>query len=306
MISYTAYRQRAAPQRVNHDFTENSSAGERIGASAAAQLTTQSDDFQFSASKGSNLLKASATTEFFRCPNLKELYSEKFGGEGPLADDWRAIGAVARASNIEYMVAGLRPPIESVLDVGCGTGVVLEQLAEKKIGNRFAGLEVGTELCQHAREDLHIHYYDGRTIPYEDKTFDLVCATHVLEHVTDERGFLHELRRVSRKYVYVEVPCELHLRTSRRALQTTLEIGHINAYTPESFALTLETSGLRVDRFKLFDHTYAFHRFQRPAWLAMLKFVARKAMLGLGESAASRVFTYHCGALCRPGPLPGI
>jgi SAM-dependent methyltransferase len=267
----------------------------------------QSGYFQFSASKGPlNLLKASATTEFFRCPDLKELYSTKFGGHGRLADEWRALCALDKASNIEYMVAGLQPPIESVLDVGCGSGVVLEQLAEKKIGNRFAGLEIGTELSQHDREDLHIHGYDGRTIPYEDKTFDLVYATHVLEHVTDERGFLHELRRVSRKYVYIEVPCELHLRTSRRALQTSLDIGHINAYTSESFALTLETSGLRVVRLKLFDHQYAVHRFRSPAWRAMLKFVSRKAMLGLSESAASRIFTYHCGALCRPGPLLGI
>ena len=252
-----------------------------------------------------NLLKTSAATEFFHCPNLKELYSEKFGGRGPLADKWQAVCAVDKASHIEYMACGLRPPIENVLDVGCGNGTVLEQLAEKKIGNQFAGLEVGTELSHHKRKDLHVHGFDGRAIPYEDKSFDLVYATHVLEHVTDERGFLKELRRVSRRYVYIEVPCELHLRTSRRALQTTLNIGHINAYTWESFALTLETSGLRVDRIKLFDHRYATHRVHSPAWLATLKFVTRRAMLALGESAASRVFTYHCGALCRPGPLLG-
>ncbi len=226
-----------------------------------------------------------------------------YGGRGPRADEWRKVCAIDKASNIEHLVAGLRPSIETVLDVGCGTGVVLEQLAVKKIGTCFDGIEVGTEYSQHAREDLHIHCYDGKTIPFEDKTFDLVYASHVLEHVMDERGFLNELGRVSRKCVYIEVPCELHLRSSRQSLQQSLDIGHINAYTVESFALTLETSGLRVDRLKLFEHDYAVHRFHSPAWLAMLKSVTRKAMLGLSESAASRIFTYHCGALCRPGPL---
>jgi SAM-dependent methyltransferase len=288
---------------VNRKFTENSWGGGRIGASLALLMDRQKLISISSNERSLNLFRTDATTEFFHCPDLKELYSEKFGGRGPLADKWQAVGALDRASNIEYIVAGLRPSIESVLDVGCGNGAVLQQLAEKKIGNHFAGLEVGMELSRHEREDLHIHGFDGRTIPYEDKAFDLVCATHVLEHVTDERGFLHELRRVSRKYVYVEVPCELHLRTSHLALQASLDIGHINAYTPESFALTLETSGLRVDRIKLFEHRYATHRVLSPAWLAMLKFVMRKAMLGLSESAASRIFTYHCGALCRPGPL---
>jgi ubiquinone/menaquinone biosynthesis C-methylase UbiE len=250
------------------------------------------------------MLHNQAASGFFRCPDLKELYSRKYDDK---MTQWRAICAIEKANNIGFMLASMSSSIEHVLEVGCGTGAVLEQIAAKEIGISFTGIEVGTERSQdQQRDDLHIHSYDGQKIPYGDKSFDFVYATHVLEHVTDERGFLCELRRVSRRFVYVEVPCELHLRSTRRALQQTLDIGHINAYTPESFALQLETSGLIVKKFKLFDHPYAIHRFKSPAWRAIVKSTTRKGLLSLSQSIASRIFTYHCGALCEPAPLLGV
>ncbi|MGY4330325.1 SAM-dependent methyltransferase [Bradyrhizobium sp. LB7.2] len=155
--------------------------------------------------------------------------------------------------------------VDEVLEVGCGTGDVLYQLAAKNIANRYVGIEIGDVRAQSAQahntyNDVQIHSYDGKTIPYPDEHFDLVYATHVLEHVIDERGFLGELRRASSRFVYVEVPCELHLRASHQSLQNTLNIGHINSYTPDSFVLTLETSGLRVLHLDLFDHSLAIQQ----------------------------------------------
>lgn len=245
-----------------------------------------------------------ASTGIFHCPDLKELYSRKYDDR---MIQWRSLCAIDKASHIEYMTAGMHPSMHDVLEVGCGTGAVLKQLAAKQIGKSFTGIDMGTERAQEQRhQGIHIHSYDGHTIPYSDKTFDLVYATHVLEHVTNERGFLSELRRVCRQFVYVEVPCELHLRSSRRALQQSLDIGHINAYTPESFVLQLETSGLLVKNLSVFDQQYAIHRFSAPAWRAIIKSATRKGLLNLSQSLACRLFTYHCGALCEPGQLLNI
>lgn len=245
-----------------------------------------------------------ALNGIFHCPDLKELYSRKYDDR---MTQWRSLCAIDKANNIEYMTAGMRPAINDVLEVGCGTGAVLEQLAAKQIGKSFTGIEIGTERSsEQQRQGIHIHSYNGHTIPYSDKSFDLVYATHVLEHVTDEREFLFELRRVCRQFVYVEVPCELHLRSSRRALQQSLDIGHINAYTAESFVLQLETSGLVVKNARLFDQQYAIHRFLAPPWRAKVKSAMRKGLLNLNQSLACRFFTYHCGALCEPGPLLNI
>jgi ubiquinone/menaquinone biosynthesis C-methylase UbiE len=236
----------------------------------------------------------------FNVPDLIELYSRHY-------DDkmlrWRSLGASDKANNIESMVKSLCGQIKSVLEVGCGSGAVLQELADRRVGWDFKGIEISDErskstLERNNAQDITILGYDGKKIPFEDDSFDLVYATHVLEHVTDLRGFLLELRRVARRFIYVEVPCELHLRTSYRALQTTLAIGHINSYTFRSFALTLETSGLRIIRLEVFDHKYEVYRFQSAWWKASAKLALRRSLLALNRKLASHLFTYHAGALC--------
>ena len=239
----------------------------------------------------------------FRLPDLHALYDTPLDAR---TLSWRAKGADDKAQNLEKLTRGVRETITSVLEVGCGTGDVLSRIMTSGLGREHVGVDIADRAGQ-ARDThggrLRFDEYDGEHLPYADDAFDLVYATHVLEHVRDERSFLRELRRVAKRFVYLEVPCELNLRASYARLQETLAIGHINAYTPESFALTLETSGLRVVEQALFDHSYAVHRFRSSAVSATTKMGLRRALLKLQPTLASRVFTYHAAALCERAPL---
>jgi len=224
--------------------------------------------------------------------------------EGDLsAEDirWLSLCAVDKVRNIKALLGKHRP--DSVLEVGCGTGAVLAAAAGAGIGTRHVGVDMAY-IEQHrdpAAAGLELSSYDGATLPFADDSFDLVYASHVLEHVPDERGFLAEMQRVARDLIYIEVPCELVLRTGAAALQRTLDIGHINAYTPDSFVLTLATAGLKVDEIGLFDHSPAVYRHQSGPLKGALKRAIRGPLLKASPAVAAKLFCYHCGALCRPG-----
>ena len=49
---------------------------------------------------------------------------------------------------------------------------------------------------------------DGKTLPFKNKEFDFVIASHVIEHVEDVTFFIKELERVSSKG-YIELPTSL-------------------------------------------------------------------------------------------------
>jgi ubiquinone/menaquinone biosynthesis C-methylase UbiE len=88
----------------------------------------------------------------------------------------------------------------AVLDVGCGEGYVLDELARR-------GVEAhGVDIVDLRRlRSCPFRLYDGQSIPYPDASFDLVMLSFVLHHVPDEGklGLLREAIRVSRAKILV-------------------------------------------------------------------------------------------------------
>jgi SAM-dependent methyltransferase len=231
---------------------------------------------------------------------LQEFNKHYEGHYSESALEWRRLGAVDKANNLERLLAGRQ--VDSVLEVGCGTGAVLANIAARGIGRKHTGVDLA-DPNMHADPrtlGLDLRAYDGARLPFEDCSFDLVYATHVVEHVPDPRGFLAELARVSRGLIYVEVPCELHARVTRRALQAALDTGHINAYSPEYFLVLLQTTGMEVVDLELFDHSLAVHCYGSSTFKARLRMLLRRWLLQINPILASRFFCYHCGALARP------
>ena len=101
---------------------------------------------------------------------------------------------VARYAFAERLAAGRR-----VLDAGCGSGYGAAKLAAR--AREVLGIDVSQEAVDYAREhypapNLRFECADCLDIPAADGAFDLVVAFEIIEHLSDWRGFLGEVRRV--------------------------------------------------------------------------------------------------------------
>lgn len=85
------------------------------------------------------------------------------------------------------------PPGARVLEIGAGAGWQARHLAER--GFRVVAIDVAGNPYSLAQE-WPITPYDGRSIPFEDGSVDVVFSSNVLEHIRDVKVFQQEIRRV--------------------------------------------------------------------------------------------------------------
>ena len=101
---------------------------------------------------------------------------------------------------------------ESVCDVGCGTGVLLEKIqAARGDVKTLCGVDF---VVEDANTLTGIDYVAAKveSLPFDDNQFDTVICTHVIEHVLEYRQAIAELRRVAAKRVIIVVPREREYR----------------------------------------------------------------------------------------------
>jgi len=96
---------------------------------------------------------------------------------------------------------------KSVIDIGCATGTLLSHLRE--YGWFVTGVEI-SPCADYARNERKL---DVRDIPLEENnfpsgSFDVVLASHLIEHLNDPKAFLIETKRILKNngYIYITTP----------------------------------------------------------------------------------------------------
>ena len=138
----------------------------------------------------------------------------------------------------DLLIAHYGPHVgDRVLDLGCGAGDSVEQFRSINPDVRWLGvdLEESPEVAGRTRTDAEFRTFDGRTIPAEDASVDLVYCKQVLEHVEERAALIAEVGRVLR-------PGGLFVgSTSQLEPYHSLSVGNI---TPYGLTRMLDAAGI--------------------------------------------------------------
>jgi 2-polyprenyl-3-methyl-5-hydroxy-6-metoxy-1,4-benzoquinol methylase len=142
---------------------------------------------------------------------------------------------------------------ETILDVGCGEGVLVEKWADRPGVERIVGIDLEDEALQaewarRQRPNVEYRAMPAENLPFEQGSFDLASAIEVLEHVPDPEHTVAEMARVARRHLLVSVPREPLWRGLNMARGAYLRDlgntpGHVNHWSKRSFVSLLSRHG---------------------------------------------------------------
>jgi 2-polyprenyl-3-methyl-5-hydroxy-6-metoxy-1,4-benzoquinol methylase len=173
---------------------------------------------------------------------------DKYGSSNPVVR--RLMSAFERTLDDLFE----RAAPQSLLDVGCGEGVLVhrwaERLGEKR---RVVGIDLQEESIQagwaeRTAPNLEYRVMEAQNLPFAANEFDLATAIEVLEHVPDPEHTVSEMARCAERHLLVSVPREplwRMLNMARGAYWSELgnTPGHLNHWSRRSFVRLLSRHG---------------------------------------------------------------
>jgi ubiquinone/menaquinone biosynthesis C-methylase UbiE len=136
---------------------------------------------------------------------------------GNTYDKYNARNPVARLlqrgfeRSLEDLLDSTEP--QSLLDVGCGEGVLTQRWANALAPRRVVGIDLddpllAAEWARRTAPNLTYIAQRAERMPFADGEFDVATAIEVLEHVPDPAHTLAEMARCAARHVLVSVPHE--------------------------------------------------------------------------------------------------
>lgn len=187
---------------------------------------------------------------------------------------WDSEDSPWKAEKVRDILCANRITPHSIVDVGCGAGLVLAELQRSYPEARLAGFDIApdAERFWAAPRNGGIELTVGDFTAMHSDSFDVLLALDVLEHLQDPFAFLARIRGRAKHYVF-HFPLDLSaISVLREAplLHVRHKVGHIHYYTRNLALALLDECGYHV-----IDAPYTGAAFTTPqrslkTWLASL------------------------------------
>jgi 2-polyprenyl-6-hydroxyphenyl methylase/3-demethylubiquinone-9 3-methyltransferase len=150
----------------------------------------------------------------------QEYYNEVVGREGARDAEYAAERILLKLSKLRVPKVG-----ESIVDIGCGTGVITAELA--RTGLEATGVDVVPEfiaVAEAKHPSVSFTVGAAEQLPFPDQSFDFANLSSLLEHVDDWRKTLREAARV------LAPGGVLYLSTNNRFWPIQAEIRYLHGF----------------------------------------------------------------------------
>lgn len=126
---------------------------------------------------------------------------------------------------------------KTILDLGCGQGKPMEMIKLRMKVDRAVGVDLFKPYIEHAKKlKIHDEYLmkDIRKIKFPRKSFDIVMASHVLEHMVEKDAWkvLANMEEMAKTQVIIGTPIGEHYHPAEDGNIWQL---HKSAFTPNEF-----------------------------------------------------------------------
>jgi SAM-dependent methyltransferase len=155
--------------------------------------------------------------------------------------------AQARNEFVAWSLQTYFPDSRSLLEVGCGAGIVLAALQNRFPQLRLVGGDpygLALELAADRLDRVELLQLDGRDLPFE-REFDTVAVLDVLEHVDEDDRVLREIHRALRPSAGLLVAVPQHPRLWSAADEWNL---HRRRYRRAELVTKVEQTGFEILR----------------------------------------------------------
>lgn len=163
----------------------------------------------------------------------------------------------------KYVLDILKPePKSSLLDIGCGTGILLEQILNRNNQNKLYGIDISPGMIDKARKKLgnsaSLKVGSANSLPYGNNSFDYVTCCTSLHHHPDTEQSIREMYRVVKPHGKVAI---LDIYTDGLARKIIYRLdnfifreGRTFAYTSTQMRMFFEKDGFK----NIIQHTQSY------------------------------------------------
>lgn len=225
----------------------------------------------------------------FQKQALKNIYTDgTYLDKNP---QWHSERSPWKAEKISSIIKKNKIQFQSIADVGCGAGEVLNCLL-KEFGEskNYSGYEIspqGFEIAKR-KECNALEFFNEDLLSSFATGFDIAMAIDVFEHVEDYYSFLKKLKNKAR-YKIFHIPLDLSVQSvlrSKPIIERRKKVGHIHYFTKDIAFATLIDAG-----YKITDWKYTADTLELPAKSTLSAFarLPRKIAFALNKDLAVRI-----------------